>query len=181
MARVTPTVQRPPHRADTCHPDHHRRYVRSLNQTIHGEEQHEVDGKEDKTQERVQTAAYKRAHKRSRHARHRRRAALGLTSKNNGNSKRRGSGGSSEPGPDPFPELFQRALKLYPPRHHYIGPLDFGDSADLETWYESDMTLCSQRRDAAAAQKALDKSGGRAWSYRYDWFFQVCYYFLKDR
>ena len=176
------------------------KYLRTLNATIYGVEPHYPgDSADDATAAAASSTASTassvegehvllskmmmsppppqralRKKKHSSHARRRRRAALGLIG--SGKTKTRQDQGrvprSSSSAADPFPAFYARALALYPPRHHFIGPFDLGDNADIQTWYESDMQLCSQRRDAAAALKALAPSGGSAYSYRYDWFFQ---------
>lgn len=68
-------------------------------------------------------------------------------------------------------DLLAQGLEVYPPRkfgdHHH--PL--GNNADLVGWFESDQFMCSAKRDILAASKAVS-DGGKAFLYRFDWFFQ---------
>jgi carboxylesterase type B len=62
------------------------------------------------------------------------------------------------------PDLLERALKLYPAKHHENNAASIG-------WFASEQFLCSTRRLVLAASKAVS-GGGQAFMYRFDWFFQ---------
>jgi len=64
--------------------------------------------------------------------------------------------------------LLDRALELYPPRARDD---HFGNNAALVGWFSSDQFMCEAKREVLAASKAVT-GGGRAFMYRFDWFFQ---------
>lgn len=120
-----------------------REYIHELNRTIHGE----------------------RAPEAARHLRTRRRHHDRLQ------QARLPSATSILELPDHH-NLLERALKLYPPRRAAAGTSNNAlNNAGLVGWFQSDQFLCSTRRDVLAASKAVSH-GGKAFMFRFDWFFQ---------
>eukprot|EP00038_Savillea_parva_P007585 m.171166 g.171166 ORF g.171166 m.171166 type:complete len:798 (+) comp13340_c0_seq1:250-2643(+) len=72
--------------------------------------------------------------------------------------------------PDVAANLLERALELYPPRDK-SKEHPYGDNAALVGWYQSDQFMCAAKREVLAASRAVS-NGGRAFLYRFDWFFQ---------
>jgi hypothetical protein len=130
-----------------------KKYVKQLNETIRGDDSLSVSG--------PRWGSPPQRHRRRRRRHHHRRR------------QQQAAGREAAVDEALYEDLLRRALELYPPRRAGFHPdHPFGDNADIAQWYQSDQYLCETRRTVKAAGAALDRSGGRAFSYRYDWFFQ---------
>jgi len=130
-------------------------FIEQLNKTVHGYRppESELQGKKILG---------------SRGGRHRHRSAASAASTAataSGTANESRGGGSSDE------DLLQRALKIYPPRHVGEGPDHLGNNAAYVAWFNSDISLCGSLRGMRLAAKAVS-AGGKAFLYRFDWFFQ---------
>jgi carboxylesterase type B len=149
------------------------KFVEQLNRTVHGYRPPEVtDQVEDSTLEPSRNRGQKKILGGRSGARHQA-LALGSSIRGGaaiGNATALASGGVLL-ADDQDDNLLARALEIYPPRHLGQGPDHLGNNAALIGWFNSDRALCSSLRDMRLAAKAVS-AGGRAFMYRFDWFFQ---------
>jgi len=68
--------------------------------------------------------------------------------------------------------LLERAKILYAPHKFGDKGDPFGNNAALIATVWSDIFLCNTKRQMVAASKAVTASGGSAFLYRFNWFFQ---------